>query len=360
MFPFAPENLIGVDIGSSAIKVVKLRGGRGSYRLEAAACTKIPEGGPAEQTTGVSQTLREILSVQKIRARRVAWAIGSPSLNIVPLLLPNMPEKDMKEAVKWEVRKEAKVPAEELITDYVTREGRAGAGGKISLIAFGARRKQIEHMMEIFTDASLEVRLIDTLPTALLSAFDLNNVWEKGVNYAMLDIGYSQSTLTVLKEQRLRFIRVVPFGGHDLTLALARALGKSDDEAEAEKIAFGLSRPPLPFGQGYESGDTEEAERVRAVLKETLEGLITEIVRSFDYYHAKFREAAISKVFLCGGTAALKGIDEYLTEQTGFPCFVDDPLRGVRIPRGFDREGLKATAPFLTAATGLATRRDPL
>jgi type IV pilus assembly protein PilM len=387
MFPFAPRNLIGIDLGTFFIKVVKLGAKRGSFGLEAAACMKVS---PAEEEgPGPKEVLGEILRIQKIHGRRAATAIGSPFLTNIQLELPQMPRKDLKEAVRWEVRKEVKVSSDELVSDYVISEERTGAGNKLSLIAFAAKKSEIDRMEGIFKDVSLELRVVDALPAVLLAAFDANNEWEKGVNYAMLDIGGSQSTLAVFKDRRLKFVRVIPLGGHDLTLALVNSLGKSEREAEADKITFGLAEPAAPSEPQYaepqheireaDEGDWVKGihkesmeyfttslfeqmvgEQVRGILKGSMEGLGTEVIRSFDYYQAKFREGPISKLFLCGGTAALKGIDEYLTNLLGVACFVDDPLRNVNIPRGFDRDGLKAIAPFLTVATGLATRRDTL
>jgi type IV pilus assembly protein PilM len=363
MFPFTSGNLIGVDIGYSTVKVVKLRGKKGSYRLEAAACMRVPQ--EVREGSGPTATLREILSAQKIRARRAASAIGSPFLECVTLKLPQMPAKDLKEAVRWEVRKEVRVPDSELVTDYIIREDITGAGGKLPLIAFASKKTDIQHMVEIFKDASIELRVIDSPPTALLAAFDANNEWESGVNYAMLDIGCSHSTLAVFKDRTLRFVRIIHFGGNDLTRALANALNKAEEEAEAYKISFGLAASAAPSEQRYaepqyEGSDADEEDRIRGILKESLEHLAAEVTRSFDYHHVTFREGSISKLFLCGGTAALKGIDKYLTDILGVACFVDDPLRNVTIPRGFDRDGLKVLAPFLTVATGLATRRDTL
>ncbi|MEE9613789.1 MAG: type IV pilus assembly protein PilM [Thermodesulfobacteriota bacterium] len=339
------DNLVGVDVGAHSIKIVRLGGGKGKrkkYSLKNASCVKIPEG-VTESSGIIADTIKE----QRLRGCRVATFVGGSSVVFRHLNLPEMPPKDLKEAVRWELRKDVDFAASELVADYVNT-GKT-VDGKLSLIAFAVEKNAVERTMATFKKASLDVRVVDVLPTALLASFDMNNEWETGVNYAMLDVGTFQSTLVVMKDGHLRFVRDLPYGGDAMTLAVANGLDESEQEAEADKRAQGLG----------EAEDGKDA-RVKNILTDYIEGLGSEITRSFDYYHAQFREGAVEKLFLSGGTAALKGLDHYLSELTGTPCYVDDPLRNVEIPSGFDLEGLGTIAPYLSVAAGLATRKDAL
>lgn len=361
MFRFR-GGLIGVDIGSHTIKVVKLGGSKKKgYTLEAASCMESPrskgyesmnysdrnyqEAAPALEGGEIGDALGRTIKAQKLHGRRVAALMSGPSLFFRHLTLPQMPSNDLKEAVVWEIRKEAPFPPNELVADYVLT-GRESEQNKLSLIAFGTRKGDMEGMVNTFQGASLEVEVLDVLPTALLAAFDMNDMWEQDENYGILNIGTVQSTLAVFKDRHLRFVRAIPYGGVDLTRSLARGLGVTEAEAEADKLAYGLEQ----------AGDGKGG-KVRELLLSHLEGLGSEITRSFDYYTAQYREGAISKLFLCGGTACLTGIEHHLSDLIDTHCFIDDPLRSVKIPPGFDTTTLKAIAPCLSVATGLATRR---
>ncbi|MDO8427339.1 MAG: type IV pilus assembly protein PilM [Deltaproteobacteria bacterium] len=335
---FSSKSLIGIDIGSYSIKIAAFNGRPGAYALKAAACFKLPsEGGQAAPME--PGFLSGIIKSQKISGRTASASFTGHSLIFKHLHLPQMPEKDLKEAVKWEVRKEIAIDPKDLISDYVLSG--SGKDKTLSIIAFAAVRNEVEGQMRLFKEAGLELKVLEAVPTALLSAFDLNNGWEAGVNYGMLDIGDGRSTLAVLKDKRLSFVREISIGGRDLTRSLAQALNISYEEAEERKIQNGLKE-----------GDKAAVKALSAPL----ERLCTEIHRSFDYYHAQFREGSVTKLFLSGGTARMVGIEGFITNLTGIQSYADDPLRKIKIPKGMDRQALGRIAPCLSIAAGLATR----
>ncbi len=344
MFSLWGGNLLGIDIGSHSIKAVKLRGKRGSYTLEKAAWTRIPE---AEGERSIGSVLLGFLKNHKIKDRTVASVISGQSVTVRHLYLPHMPERDLKEAVKWELRREMSFPSNELIVDYVVTGG--GGENKLSLMVFATRKGDVNEIVKVFKEASIDLMVLDAVPTAMLSAFDINNTWEKGVNYAMLDLGASGTTLAIFKDRCLGFVREISFSGNGLTQSIMDALSLPHDDAEGLKISCGVS-----------STDEERGRKVREILLPLIDGLVTELHRSFDYYQAQFRQGGISRVFLSGGTARLKGLDTLLSELLGIQCFVDDPFRGVRLPGHIDTRALGSVAPYLTIATGLATRKVAL
>lgn len=341
MLPFMAANLIGVDIGSYSLKVVKLKGGAGSYTLESAGCVKIPED--AAQGPPLSGFLAEMIRSQKMRGREAASIITGPALISRHMFLPVMPDKDLKEAVSWDIRKEVAMPASDLVTDYVN----AAAGAeqnKLSVIAFSIVKDEVTSVILLFKDAGLVLRVIDVVPSALLAVFDLNNKWETGVNYAVLNIGDASTTLVILRDGRLAFTREIAFGGCELTQSLAATLNITAEEAEQYKGAHGLDVPE------------DDREKVGEALTSLIERLCLELSRSIDYYQAQFRGGAMAKIFLAGGTASLKGIEDYMSDTLGMACFVHDPLKNVKIPGHIDREALKSISPALNVALGLAMR----
>lgn len=338
---FGEKNLLGVDIGAFSIKAVLLKGSRGSYTLKAAACVKLPEeNGMALPAT--PEFLKDALRSNKISASTAAALLTSSSLVFRHMSLPAMPEKDLKEAVSWEMRKESGIPANDIVADYVHADGKKEEN-KVSLFAFAARKGDAEKTISFFSEAGLELRVLEAKPTALLKAFDLNGEWENNANYAMLDIGEAKSTLAILKNRKLVFARDITIGGKDLTHALGSALGKTDEEAEEYKTANGLIVP---------EGDDGRAKRYLAI---SVESLCSELQRSFDYYQAQFREGTVTKLFLSGGTARLRGIDSFMGGLIGVSCFIDDPFRKMKAAASIDSRELAQIAPCMTMAAGLAS-----
>ncbi|MBI3398088.1 MAG: type IV pilus assembly protein PilM [Deltaproteobacteria bacterium] len=343
MLIFDRKNLVGVDIGSYAVKAVKVKGTT-VKTLDAIAYSRLDHITLPQDNLRLSEALRNLFNAHRITTKKVAAVLPGNYLTLTHLYLPKMPKKDMKEAVRWEMRKQITFPPEELVCDFTSiGEVKRGEDIMISLIAFGAMKRDVGQVIKIFEDALLEPSTIDATPIAMLASFNHNNVWEDGINYSMMDIGESKSTLAIFKDKRLMFAREIPIAGKELTISVMERLACAEAVAEKEKIRCGI----------VYSGEGDRA--IADALSGVMERLVAEAHRSFDYYQAQFREGAINKMFLCGGTSKLNGIDDFFTSSLGIPCFVDDPLRNIRIePKRFTLTRLREFGPDLTVAVGLA------
>ncbi|MEK7773544.1 MAG: hypothetical protein AAB307_04285, partial [Deltaproteobacteria bacterium] len=127
MLPFQDKNLIGIDTGSSSVKIAYFKGSKGSYTLKAAIYSRLPAGpgaGPGKLPPGF---IPELIKSNGINSGKVCVLASVPSLAVSHLNIPVMPEKEMKEAVKWEVRKETRLPPNDLVSDFLyTRTPKAG------------------------------------------------------------------------------------------------------------------------------------------------------------------------------------------------------------------------------------------
>ncbi|MBI3753897.1 MAG: type IV pilus assembly protein PilM [Deltaproteobacteria bacterium] len=344
MFIFDRGGLTGVDIGSYAAKVVRIKGKGTNRSLEAVGYSRLDQITFPHDSSKLSEMLRNLFNANRIKTKNVRAALSGGSLVLTHLHLPNMPKKDLKEAVRWEMRKQVTFPPEELVCDFTTLgEAKRGEESALSLMAFGAQKKDVEQLMRILEAALLEPVAVDVAPMAMLACFDYNNVWENGVNYSMIDIGDSKSTLAIFKDKKLLFAREIPIAGREITIAVMNKLACSEEIAEREKIRCGIVR----------SGERDA--EVVDVISAVVERLAAEAHRSFDYYQAQFREGGIGKIFLCGGTARLKGIDDFFANILGIPCFTDDPLRNIKIEsKRFDAARIREFAPDLAVSVGLA------
>ncbi len=342
MFPLTDKNLIGIDIGSYSVKFVHLEGDPDSYTLKAASCVRVGKDG-WERLQG---PLGGFVKFHNLKGKRFAGLMSGHSLTFRHLNLHVMPEKEMKDAVKLEIIKEAGNPPDEIVCDYVLAggEGRTSGGNTRPVIAFAAMKSDVEKTMNFYKNAGLELKVLEAVPTALLSAFDMNNSWGEGENYAMLDIGLYKSTLAILKNRRLVFAREISIGGSDLTHTFSQVLFKEEEDADEYKSVHGLDAP---------AGETDP---LKKLLVSPLEALCSELHRSFDYYQAQFRQGHVAKIFLSGGTARLKGIEGFMTGVLGIPSFADDPFRSVNLHSNIDKDELRSIAPCMTVAAGLAAR----
>ncbi len=320
----------GIDAGAWSLKAVAIAGRGGAYSLKSAAYLKYS---PVTRTEGLTPgLLRDFLKANLVPSSRSAVLMTGHSLMFRHFYMPPMPDKDLKEAVKWEIRKEVAIPAADLVSDFVTAGKAARPDGKLSITAFAGVRKDIDTILAFFKEAGVHVTVLEVIPTALLSAFCLNNAPPADENNAMLDIGEAKSTLAIIRNGRLAFAREIPIGGQDFTRAVGIHMNKGALEAEE-----------------YKQSGSEEA---RLALQKPLERLSAEVHRSFDYYQAEFREGGIARLNVSGGSALLKGLASTIGESSGIPVFVDDPARGLKV-KG---DGLGGLAPCFSTAVGLALR----
>lgn len=345
--------LSGIDIGSSSLKIVKLKRTGGKIVLDWYGYTELQRGIKLpEEWHRISKSIRQLIQMsKKVTIDKVASAISASSLIINYLTLPEMPKRDLFEAVKWEAKKQISFPSEDLIFDYIILEKIVKDNQThLSVLSFAISRSDVQEHVNILKESSLTPIALDVTPMALLSSFDHNNEWEEGVNYALIDIGMAKTNLVILKDKLLKFAREIPFGGKEITSQSTESASLSNNQQIDNTVYLDNKSPTI--------GNSANKEETKKKLTPLLKRLILEIQRSFDYYKAQFREGEISSVFLSGGTAKLKGIDEILSENIKISCFVDDPLKNIKINyKKFKKDEIKNLSPLLTIAVGLALRR---
>lgn len=336
------KNLLGIDIGSSSIKLVKLACSGGACRISDAGYVKLPHGAGK---SAASEALKSMLSAHGIRKSRVSSSLQNASLTFSHIKLPKMPKADLTEAVRWEVKKGIDFP-EDAIIDYVVIDELMEEGKtKLSIMTFAVRKDEVMGQVGLLKAASLIPDAIDAGPMALLSAFDYNYGGEKGKRYAVLDIGASKTTLSIISNGSLRFARYIPMAGDDMTRMIQEADGTDFQAAEDKKLSY--------------AGMKDAPDVVQAALKSFMEGLAMEVRRSFTYYQAQLREGWVDSLLLSGGCSNITGLAANIGSTVGVPTSIYDSFKGVKVKSGLlDGTATTYLSPVLVEAFGLALRRE--
>ncbi len=336
------KNLLGVDIGSSSIKLVQLACTGGVCRLKDVGYQKLPYGAGE---SGAAEALKILLNVHGIGKSRVSSSIRNKSLTFSHIKLPKMPKDDLTEAVRWEVKKGIDFP-EDAIIDYVVMDELMEEGKtKLSIMTFAVRKDEVIGHVGMLKEASLRPDVIDVGPMALLSAFDYNYGWEKDKRYAVLDIGASKATLSIISNGSLRFARYIPLAGDDITRIIQDAEGTDFQAAEDKKLRY--------------AGVNDAPEVVQTAVKSFTEGISIEVKRSFTYYQAHLREGWVDSLLLSGGSANIKGLAEKIGSAVGVPTAIYDSMKGVEVKRALPRgTDMTLLSPILVEAFGLALRKE--
>jgi type IV pilus assembly protein PilM len=342
--------LLGIDLGTSSLKAVRLVPSRKGLKLDYAGLVELPHQNGNETQQDLTVALQSLLRSRDLRhSRSVIKVSGKPPL-IRYLTLPYMPKEELKEAVRWEAKKLMALPIEDVVLDFLMvgeQEERGQRRYEIVLVA--AEKTVILSEIQEMQRAGLRVMAVDVGPLSLLNTVRLNYPKELRKNLVFIDIGARKTEINIAKNGVLRFTRTVQMGGDDLTTSLQRELGLEYEEAEQLKRERGMSP------KGEDISDTIPYKRYLEVLKEALDRLVLEVQRSMDYYRAQFREEAVSKIILMGGTPLMPGFSDYFSSYFEAKVEVDDPFAEI-ICRNASFSNFRAMAPRFSSSIGLALR----
>ncbi len=336
---------LGVDIGSSSIKLVELKEEAGGYRLLRLASYPLPPGAVVERSimdsTIVVEALRSLLSSQKVRNKRVAVAVAGHSVIVKKVVFPKMTPKELEENLLVEAERYIPFDIKDVNLDYhVVSKGEE----EMEVLLVAAKRDLVEDYISLLREARLEPAVIDVDVFAIQSAFELNYPQEVGDLMALCDIGASIMSINVVKGGESLFTRDISIGGNLYTEELQKELGVSFEEAEGLKL-----------GRGTEKVEPTKVERI---VDRVSHMVSMEIAKSLDFFSATYPEDRIRKLYLTGGTSKVPRLKDIIEERTKIPVEVLNPFNNlVTDTREFSPEYLQEMAPLAAVGVGLALRK---
>jgi type IV pilus assembly protein PilM len=272
------------------------------------------------------------------RGEDVAVSLQGRPATVRYLDLPDMPNRELRDALRWEAKKSSSQAVEDLVVDYVRGPSvKTDQGRSVPVTLVVAERGAVEQEFRLYRQNGLRIKVMDINPCAFYYAAHRLGRDQTGTGcVAFVDIGAGRMDINVAKHGTLRFSRSVQLGGDMLTQGLVRALGTTVPDAETIKREQGLSGKP----------------KVLEVLGPDVDRLVVEIQRSVDYYRAQSHDGALEALWLGGGTSLMPGIVEYVARFFDTKVARFNPFEGV--DRGAARLDLDALAPRFISSVGLA------
>lgn len=337
MFFGQKKSVLGVDIGSSSIKIVQIDSS-GSPRLETYGLVDLPEPVTSQTTDEKAHQIAELLKnlVDKAHTTTKDCILSLPNSAVFTSVIdmPRMGDKEMESAMQFEAKKYVPLPFSEVTLSWtIISENDDGTSNKVLLIAVPKQIRDI--YIKIFQLAGLNLEIIEIEALALIRAL----VVDTKKNDVIIDIGAKVTGLNFIRQGSLQLTRNLSIGGDTITDRIAQELNLSTERAEQFKRDFGLHGTDfLP----------EAVKPVLSIIK-------TEVNQILGIYKA--HNIAVDRVVLVGGGAQLPGIAEYFTTELGVPTVLGDPLARVSYPDEI-RSILSRYALHLTIAVGLAIRQQ--
>jgi len=350
-FSFSKSNpLFGLDIGSSAVKVVQLKEKKTGYTLEKFGIKSLaPEmivDGTVMDATSVGGVIKELLAEQKIKLKDVAISISGHSVIVKKISLPAMTEDELEESIKWEAEQYIPFDINDVNIDFHILGTVQGQDGQpqMNVLLVAAKKDKLNEYISLVSDAGLTPRVVD------VDAFAIENMY--GVNYgvqesevvALVNIGASVMNINILKNSMSSFTRDISIGGNRYTETIQKELNLSYQDAEQAK------RMEHPEGVN--------AEALSAVMNTVYIEVAGEVTRSVDYFRTASAQENIHKVVLCGGAARSRGLVALLGERLGVPVELANPFNQIDIDKkAFNVQEIQEMAPQAAVGVGLAIRK---
>ena len=345
--PFRGEEpYIAVDIGSSTIKLLEVRGKAGEVVAQAMAVVPTPstaiQNNMVVEVDQVAALIREAWSHHGFRAEKAITAVPGPAVIIKRISLPAQSEKELEATILVEAGNFIPEDLENVnldyqITDYLD-EGR-----RMDVVLVAAKKDIVGSYSETLQVAGLQPIVVDVDYFALENMFELSYEAPPDRAVALVNIGARFSAINILKNGRSTFTGDVPVGGRDITESLMRDLGISFEDAEA-----------LKAGQ---AADPELMEHASGVLEAAGAAVMDEIHHALSFFWTAATDETIDHIYLSGGGARMPGLAEQLAERVGAPVEVANPFVHLSLGEHVDRQAALQRAPEFGVAVGLATRR---
>ncbi|WP_242342621.1 type IV pilus assembly protein PilM [Anaeromyxobacter terrae] len=339
---------VGLDIGSSGVKLVQLKEKKGGYALQAFGTAPLPPeaivDGALMNSGAIVSAIQELVAQQKVKTKEVAIGIGGHSVIIKKISMPRMTQEELDESIQWEAEQYIPFDVKDVNIDTQILSPEANAAGQMDVLLVAAKKDMINDYMSVCAEAGLTATVVDVDAFAVQNAYEANYDLD-GQTVVLINVGAAVSNINILSGGATTFTRDITMGGNAFTEEIQKQLNISYDEAEALKIG----------GQGETDAVVpQEVERVIQAVAEQMGG---EIQRSLDFFASTSGDARIARVFVSGGTARIPALQKVLEARAGVHVELLNPFRNVDVDsRRFDTSAIIAAGPSVAVGVGLALR----
>ena len=342
--------MIGLDISSSSVKLVELsESGNGEYVLERFASEPFEKGwiadGQIEKFDEVAEAVRKVVTKSGTRTKHVAMAMPQSAVITKKIMLPaGLREEELELQVETEANQYIPFSLDEVSLDFCVIGPSPTSAGDVEVLIAASRKDRVQDRQGLAEAAGLKPLILDIESHASRLAMGrlIFNLPGEGKDalVALFEIGAETTSLKVLRDNELLYDRDQAFGGAQLTQLISRQYGFSFEEAELKKMSGDLP-------EDYQS----------SILNPFVDSLSQEIGRALQYFFTSTPHHKVHYIMLAGGTAALPGLKERVTELTGFASMIVNPFEGMKLGSAVRESKLRREASSYLTACGLAMRR---
>lgn len=346
--------LVGLDIGSSYIKVCELQSfGKGSaqrYRLQKLGMAPVPHDsivdGDIMDSNAVSGAIRQVFAEQKIKAKEVAISVSGQQVMVKKVTFPLMSPAELAESVRWEA--ESFFPAgqglDSYALDFAVLEERP-MDGNMDVVLVACRKDKLESYVSCVAQAGAKPVVVD------VDVFSLQNVYEVNSTpggrdevVALVNLGANFTNLSMLVGNRSVFWRDISWGGNRFTDKLMEDWGVSREGAE--RLKQGLS------------AEGRTPDEVEPSLTAACDSFADELSRTIDFFRSSFKVDRLDRILLAGGSAKIGHLTDILGDRLRVSVDRLNPFQLLELDeRTVDASAAREIGTSAAIAVGLALRQ---
>ena len=344
-----PKSLVGLDIGSSAVKAVELKPNGKAFKVSAFGSEPVPPDsivdGAIIDGGAVAEAIRRLFDGRGIKTKDVAASLSGNAVIVKKITLPVMTEAELAESIYWEAEQYIPFDIQDVNLDYQILDSGAGGGkGTMEVLLVAAKKEKIADYTGVIAQAGRSAVVVDVDAFALQNAYEVNYGIEAGAVIVLLNAGASATNINILNGDQSVFTRDISIGGNAYTEALQKELNLPFELAD--QLKRGVAVDGVTF------------EDAKPVLRAVSENVMLEIQKTFDFFKATAASDRIDRIMLSGGASRAEGFTEMLTDRFEAPVEVLDPFKRVGFDaKRFHVESAADVAPTVAVAVGLALRR---
>jgi len=339
---------VGLDVSSSAVKLLELGKSGNHYRVERYAVEPLPQNAVVENAiTDVEQVGRAVDRVVKrsgTKSRSAAVAVASSHVITKRITMPaGLREEELEQQIEMEADHYIPYPLEEVNLDFEVLGPSESDANEDEVLIAACRKEIVDDYVAVVERPGLTPTIVDVDTFAVEAAYELimrgaaGSGLEKTV--AVLDVGATTTHVNVMHNNRSVYTRDHAFGGRQLTEEIQRRYGLSYEEAGMAKKVGGLP-------DNYQSD----------ILQPFMEAMCQETLRALQFFYSSTPFNNVDQVMLAGGCAQIPGICEMIADRVGVATTIANPFASMSLSNRIRPQQLSADGPALMVACGLALR----
>ncbi|ABD81951.1 pilus assembly protein PilM [Saccharophagus degradans] len=347
LFTKKKNPMLGLDVSSTSVKLLELSRHGDSYRVENYAVRALPANSVVEKNINdveaVAQAVKAVVQTSRTKIKDAAVAVAGSSVITKVIDMPaDLSEDDMELQISIEADQYIPYPLEEVAIDFDIQGPSAKSEDRVDVLLAACRRENVDIRATMLELADLNPKVIDVEAYTMERAFalvqeQLEDQDEQVV--AVLDIGATMTTLSVLVDGKTIYTREQLFGGKQLTEEIQRRYGLSAEEAGLAKKQGGLP-------------DDYEPE----VLEPFKDAVVQQVTRSLQFFFSSSQYNDVDHIVIAGGVASLEGLSNLVEEKLGTSVTIANPFANMSVSSRVNATALSNDAPSLMIAVGLALR----